>query len=441
MAEVNIKRGSKKPQKTVIQDLTLVAPDRNRKDVGKLKTAVERAESIHMPSRTALYDLYHDVVSLDGHLSGILQKRTGAVANKTLKFVKKGGKKVDAMDDLIGSLKFNRLVELIMEQRYWGVSGVEFIVGQEFDFEEIPRKHIRIEKGQIVKSQYDFTGTPIDELPFVWVVGNKYELGRLLQCSMYALYKRSGFGDFAQYVEIFGQPVRIIYYDAYDTRTKQELRTLLDNTGSSLAMMIPKQAQFEMLDGKTSNANGDLQTKLIRSCNDEMDIAILGNTETTSSSSSSGYAQAKEHGKQQLEITKSDLKFVANTLNDPAFLKILASYGYPVEGGAFEFEMDVDLDNLKKRLDIDTAVAGKVPVADDYWYETYGIPKPDNYDELKAKQEERREVAAQPPANGGCAAKQPPKKMDAKAKNLFDSFLDFFGLAPRQQSEGALEWE
>lgn len=441
MTEVNIKRGSKKPQKTVIQDLTLVAPDRNRKDVGKLKTAIERAESIHMPSRTALYDLYHDVVSLDGHLSGILQKRTGAVANKTLKFVKKGGKKIDAMDDLIGSLKFNRLVELIMEQRYWGVSGVEFIVGREFDFEEIPRKHIRIEKGQIVKSQYDFTGTPIDELPFVWVVGNKYELGRLLQCSMYALYKRSGFGDFAQYVEIFGQPVRIIYYDAYDTRTKQELRTLLDNTGSSLAMMIPKQAQFEMLDGKTSNANGDLQTKLIRSCNDEMDIAILGNTETTSSSSSSGYAQAKEHGKQQLEITKSDLKFVANTLNDPAFLKILASYGYPVEGGVFEFEMDVDLDNLKKRLDIDTAVAGKVPVADDYWYETYGIPKPDNYDELKAKQEERREVAAQPPANGGGGTKQPPKKMDAKAKNLFDSFLDFFGLAPRQQSEGAFEWE
>lgn len=30
-------------------------------------------------------------------------------------------------------------------------------------------------------------------------------------------------------------------------------------------------------------------------------------------------------------------------------------------------------------------VSEKVPVADDYWYETYGIPKPANYSQLKEK--------------------------------------------------------
>ena len=84
----------------------------------------------------------------------------------------------------------------------------------------------------------------------------------ILACSMYAIYKRGGFGDFAQYVEIFGQPVRIMKYDAYDTKTKQELKTLLTDSGSSLAMMIPKQAEFEMLDGKTSNGDGKLQIGL-----------------------------------------------------------------------------------------------------------------------------------------------------------------------------------
>lgn len=452
----NIDRQSKKPQKTVIQDITLVSPNREQKDMSALKSAIVRAESITVPSRNQIYDIYHDITTIDGHLSGILQKRSDAITNKTIRYIGKDKRKVDEFDDLINSLKFNNLMKLIIEKVYWGLSGVEFIVGEEFDYNVIPRKHIRIEQNMIVKSQYDYTGTSFDELPFVWVIGEKNDLGRLLQCSMYALYKRGGFGDLAQYVEIFGQPVRIIYYDAYDTKTKEELRKILNESGSSLAMMIPKQAQFEMMDGKTSNGNGDLQEKFIRICNEEMSIAILGNSETTASSSSSGYAQAKEHGKQQLEITKSDLKLVQNILNDKKFISILKSYGYPVqEGGKFEFEQEIDLAELKLKLEIDAVVSGKVPVADDYWYETYGIPKPDNYDELKAKQEEDRQ-AIKMSKNGTTNNEDPEDEEDKKGKDpksnskadmkkgkLFQPLLDllsFFHLAPRQSSEGALEW-
>lgn len=379
----------------IIQDLTLVSPDRSRKDVGKLKAALELADSIHHPSRTRLYDLYHDVVTIDGHLSGIIQKRIMGVTNKAITFLDKSGKKVDDMDALINSNKFNRLIELLIEQRIWGVSGVEFIVGKSFDYAEIPRKHIRPEAREIVRSQYDYKGTPYTDLPFVWVVGGGYDLGKLLQCAMYALYKRSGFGDFAQFVEIFGQPVRVIYYDAHDTATKQELSRLLNESGSSLAMMIPKQAQFEMLDGKTSNGDGKLQMALIQACNSEMSIAILGNTETTASSDSSGYAQSETHAGQQADITKGDVKYVQNMLNEPKFIAILRSYGYPVDGGHFEFEQETNLDELKARFELESKVAEKVPVSDDHWYETYGIPKPANYDELKRKAEEQREASKQ----------------------------------------------
>ncbi|MDR3226060.1 MAG: DUF935 domain-containing protein [Prevotellaceae bacterium] len=427
----NTEGGAKKPQKIIINDLTLVAPDRNRKDIAKLKSSIERAESIYTPSRVELYDLYHDITTIDGHLAGILQKRKDFVLNKSISFVDKNKRKIDTFENLIYSNKFNRLIELIIESKFWGISGIEFIVGKDFDFDEIPRKHIRIEKNMIVKSQYDYTGISIDELPFVWTIGRKNDLGLLLKCSMYALYKRSGFGDFAQYVEIFGQPVRIIYYDAYDTKTKQDLRKILTESGGSLAMMIPKQAQFQMLDGKTSNGTGELQERLIHNCNAEMSVAILGNTETTTSSSSSGYAQSVEQGRQQLEITKSDISFVQNTLNEPWFLDILKSYGYPVDGGSFEFEFEIDLDNLIKRLQIDTFVSGKVPVADDYYYETYGIPKPDNYDELKAKQEDDKQAALLAiQGNKETHTKEADEPKNDK-KNLIDTIINFFGLAPK----------
>jgi len=438
MGDVKVTKGEM-PKNVIINDMTQVAPDRNRKDAGKLKAAIERAESIYTPNRTQLYDLYHDVLTIDGHLSGIIEKRTDAVKNKAIRFVDKNGKKVDAYDDLIESENFGRLIELIMESKYWGISGIQFVVGKEFDFVEIPRKHIRPEKGLITKSQYDYTGTDYIQDKFINVIGNPKDLGKLLQCSLYALYKRSGFGDFAQYVEIFGQPVRIIYYDAYDTQTKNELRKILNESGGSLAMMVPKQAKFEMLDGKTSNGTGELQTGLIGACNDEMSVAMLGNTETSKSSQSSGYAQSKTHEGQQLEITKSDLKFIAKKLNQKWFKDVLASYGFPVDG-KFEFEKELDLDKLKTRMEIDTFVSGKVPVGDDYYYETYGIPKPDNYDELKAKQEADKTALQQPPVetthaasvknavfNKNAANKQPIEK---KKKNLVDSFLDFFGLAP-----------
>ena len=276
---IRAKGAARRPaQPTVIvNEMTAVAPDRRSKDIATLRSSIEAAERILLPNRYRLYDLYHDVVTIDGHLSGIMEKRTKAVTNKELRFVDSAGRQVGALTELIGTEKFGRLVELVMESVYWGVSGVEFLIGGGFDYLEIPRKHIRPEQGVIVKSQYDSSGTPLADLPWCWTIGRRNDLGRLLQCSMYALYKRGAFGDFAQYVEIFGQPVRVIRYDAYDRKTQEELRSMMQRHGSSLVMMLPKQADFEMLDGKTSNGTGELQERLITCCNQEMSIAILGN--------------------------------------------------------------------------------------------------------------------------------------------------------------------
>ena len=263
-------------------------------------------------------------------------------------------------------------------------------------------------------------GTPLDDLPWCRLFGRPDDLGLFLRCSMYALYKRSGFGDFAQYVEIFGQPVRVIRYDAYDKKTQEELRRMADSAGASLVMMLPKQAEFEMLDGKSSNGTGELQERLISCCNQEMSIAILGNSETTVSSASSGYAQAEVHADQQFEVTKGDLRFVQNALNERA-----CSPSWPptatrwMAGGSSSCPRPTWA-KLNKRLAIDLKVAERVPVADDYWYETYGIPKPRNYEELKRQREEERQAM-----QGGQPSTPPRRKL-----------LDGFSGKPRRAGRG-----
>lgn len=439
-----------KPASIIINDFTQVSPDRSRKDIRLLRQAIEQAEQVNIPSRAALYDIYHDNITIDGHLAGIIDKRRDTVRNKTIQFVNAEGRIVDELSQLIESEAFYDLCGIIIDSVFWGISGVQFIAGDKFAFVEIPRKHILAERAEIARSQYDTTGLPVSNIQGAWLIGKPHNLGKLLTCMLYAIYKRGGLGDLAQYVEIFGQPVRIIHYDAYDTKTRDELRKMAREAGSSLVMMIPKQAQFEMLDGKSSNGNGELQRTFINTCNEEMSIAILGNSETTTSSASSGYAQAKEHSKQQQEIIKADMKLLLNTLNSPFFLGILALYGYPVEGGRFVFEQEVDLAALTQRINIDIQLAERIPIDDNYWYNTYGIPKPDNYDKLKAQLEERRQAALNALRRSGDVednttdnstrqeqqenaqqrkARNITKDARNKSRNLAD-MLRFFGIAP-----------
>jgi phage gp29-like protein len=381
----------KAPENIVINQIVIRPVDRSPKDIHKWRNAHIYAERVIHANRVPLYDLYDDI-RLDGHLTGIIEKRISSVRNKNLHFMR-DGKIVEEFDDLIESKPFRDLITEIMESKTWGISGVEFIPSKELEWRHIPRKHIKPQLKRITKEQYGDDGFDYVQNPFIWVIGEDHDLGLLLKCAPYALYKRGSLADWSQYIEIFGQPVRIVKYDAYDEKTKIELQQVLDEAGSSLALMIPKQADFDMKDGKQSNGDGKLQSTFKDAMNAEMSVIVLGNTETTVSSSSSGYAQSETHSKQQNELVKDDLKFVENTLNDKKFLQILASYGWQVEGGKFEFELELDLNYLRMRKEIDDFVSKKVPVGDDYYYNKYGVPKPENYEELKAHMEEMQQLS------------------------------------------------
>lgn len=358
-------------EEIIINELNIRSADRGKKDIRVWRNSLVSAESVYYPNRSQLYDLYDDVI-LDGHLSGVIAKRIDAVLNKEIYF-ESGGKKLPELDKLVNSISFRKIMRTIMETQLWGISGIEFIPGNQFAFDLIPRKHIKPEFGLIAFEQTGTDGIPYQNIENIWVMGETRDLGLLLKCAPLCLYKRGGLSDWAEYIEIFGQPVRLIRYDSYDEQTKMELKKVLEESGSSLTLMLPRQADFEIKDGKQSNSDGNLQLSFIKSLNEEMSIIILGNTDTTTSSASTGYAQSKVHLEQQYEITRSDIAYTASMLNDPKFLTVLKSYGYPVENGNFVFSKDMDIDYLTQRIAIDTQVAEKVAIPPSYWYDTYGI--------------------------------------------------------------------
>ncbi len=421
----------------IFNEIVLRNIDRTPKTVGNWRDSHKAAESIYYPNRSRYLDLLADVV-LDAHLSGIIDKRIKTTTNKTIRYVR------DKQEDLnfkllIESNEFNDMLYEALLSKAYGNTGFEFLPGADFCFKEIPRKHIKTEKKVIAINQTDYDGIPYEDLDNIWVIGKDRDLGYLLKAAFYVLLKKGNFSDWANFIEIYGQPMMVTKYDMFDEKTKIQLTNMMKEVGSSLRLSIPKQADFEVIDAKSSNGNGDLQKQFVDACNAEISVLILGATETTTSSKSSGFAQSKTQQQQQSEIIKDDIKFIRNLLNSKKFKTILSKmYGYDTSTGEFVIDEDDDVNDLLTRSQVDLAIKnGGVPIGDDYFYDNYNIPKPADYDTMKAQAEtEEAEPEAEPAPAPGQPAKPgttPAKK--EKAQNLSDrirnAIADFF-VPPRR---------
>ena len=415
-----------KELKLVINETIVRQVIRTPLEIKKWRSAHIIADSRYYPNRTWLYDIYDDV-TLDAHLSGVITKRIDTVLNKELSF-KKNGKPDDSFTDLIRSTAFRLVCRTIMETQLWGISGIEFEPGREFTPRIIPRKHIKPKWQVISLEQNGKEGIDYTTANNILIVGEPEDLGLLLKCCPYIIYKRNCFADWSKYIEVFGQPIRVMYYDAQDQQAKIELKQTLDKSEGSLAIMIPKGVEFDIKDGKITNGDGKLQQNMIDTIDRQVSVAVLGNTETTTNGQTGTGAKSKVHKNQQDEISKSDLFYLQSWLNSPQFLQVLKSYGFNVEGGKFEHDQEISIEYLTELVKIWVQLPEDLPIGDDDWYKTFGVPKPDNYEELKKQLEDKQKALTQVddiendpeniPAKKPAKAANPTKKQVKEAKRL-----------------------
>jgi len=415
--------GYKKPP--VIQQLTIRPIYRRSQDIEKWRAAMRTAEAT-IPRRTELYDLYEDIL-LDAHLRSVIDKRIMAVTNVDWTFLDTNNKEVEAMNKFIDTPEFETLLIEIMQSKFWGYSMIEFDFHQDgtIGIFNIPRKHIRPELGLITYEQTGDTGTDIRSGVYadtVLEVGKEKDLGLLLSAAQYVIYKRGNFGDWAQFAEVFGMPLIDAVWDGFDEKQRVLLQEALNNMGSGGQIVRPAGTQLQFLQGGTNNPTGDLYNNFISVCNAELSKLILGQTETTESSASSGYAQASVHADTENDINRNDLAFVTRILNRRV-QAILKANGIAIEG---TFMVQTKSDNglnLEQQLNIELRLLNeaKLPISDEHFYEKYGIEKPADYDAQKAKLEAQ---AQQQPLGLSDPFRNAPIANGAKIISLRDFYKD-----------------
>jgi phage gp29-like protein len=422
---------------------------RREQDIPSWRNALRSAESI-IPRRLLLYDLYADV-DLDAHVEAVTGKRRDAVTTANWQFVDKEGKPVDQINELIDSIGFNDMLEEIINSKFWGYSIMEPTFHRsedgtwEMETNLIPRLNYRPEKGIVAYDYASDAGINIREGIYaktIMEVGKPKDLGLYLKAAPFQILKRGGMGDWALFVQVFGNPIVDATWDGFDEQQRIKLLEAINALGSGGAIVRPAGTDITLLENKT-NANGDLQDKFITLLNREISKALLGSTETTESSTSSGYAQAQTHAAQDERKNESDINFTRRVLNS-RFIKILNAAGFSTQGGRFIVEGEDNELSVKESFDIHMQLKKEgIPIDDDFFYETYGIPKPDNYDQIVAEKRETNKksqesrIKNQDNEDPDLREEEEEQENLTFAKRFIKLFSGFFGQAPEAEAEGA----
>ena len=412
----------------VIQELVKRPARIETTSIGAWREAVNSAKN---GWRIKLYNLYENLLS-DPILSDAIDKRINAITNAEIAFLK-NGQSVPEIDDLIDTPAFEELIREMLLSKAWGKSVIEASFTPDFDVFSFPRKNIYIanmskrlaeRKRYIVEREGNLTGYDYSQDEFILECGKDDDLGFIFQAAPYVIYKRGGWGDWAEFAEVFGRHFIIGKYFGNDITTRDKLFAEIENIGSGLKAAIPKEADLEVIQNQTSG-NNTLFNTFVKACDEQILIAVLGNLMTTLNGSSR--SQAEVHQDTQQDINKSDRRFIQRNLNK-WLVPLLIKRGYDAAGGFFVFPDQAESLTTTQRLDMAIKLKNdaKVPVSDDYFYEISGIPKPEG------KQPKQEPPKIDPPVDNSKSKKKglrgffvsAPGSGAAKRPNLVRRLID-----------------
>ena len=358
---------------SIVTEIVIRPPVRKQYDIGDWRTAFRSADYDRM---VPLYNLYDDLL-IDGILTDSVGKRIRAVTNSELTFQDKKGKEVEEIATIIDTLAFETLLTTIMNRKFWGRSGGEFDFRDGFDFKPIPPKHIKLSNHNILYHEYDEEGFDYTTDEMLLVIGETRDFGLFLKTAPLVIWKRGGFGDYAQWIELFGMPQRIGKYSSFDATSRQILVKALEQAGSAPYVVVPKETDIETVNNTGTGSSGTAHNDFRKACNEEMVITMVGQTLTTMQGDKGARSLGEVHKDVEEGINRSDLRFVQRILNTYV-VPLLEKRGFKTKGGSFVFPKAAEPLSVQDIVSLSKVM--KIPAK--WAHEKYSIPTPNEGEEI-----------------------------------------------------------
>lgn len=311
---------------------------RIRQDINRWRSALTQAENPEQPNRTALYQLYDDLV-LDNHLNAAMATRRQHVLSAEFELEGPSGNKEEGKDWLQREW-FYRFMRHALDSLFYGHSLVEFAPkrGEEFsDLRLIPRSNVIPETGMIKtkhterKGSFSYRDSKYQN--YLIELGSPEDLGLLAKAAPNVLWKKVAQSAWSEYAELFGMPLRVGKTNTSDAQRFEQLEEMLKNMGSAAYAVFDETEEVEFVESKQQDA-WQVFDRLVERCNTEISKLILGQTMTADAGSS--YSQAQVHEHVMGAYTASDKRFLAFVIN-AQLMPFLLRHGYPLDGLRFQW--------------------------------------------------------------------------------------------------------
>lgn len=347
---------------------------RVRQDAQKFNIAVNAAESPMYPNRFLLMQLYQQIV-LDGQVQGVMLQRKSKVLCQKFNVLNAAGEVDDEKTKLLNKKWFYEFLDLSLDSIFWGFSLVQFGPIKDSQFistELVPRIYVVPEFSLVRSNTATVTeGKIFTEPPYSnWCigVGEKKNLGLLMQLASYVIWKKNAMGAWAEFTEIFGVPMRTVKTDVRDELTRKNAENMLKNMGVATWAVLDLADEFDLHETSRSDAY-QVFDKLVERCNSEISKIVLGQTGTTDEKSYAG--SAKVHESVADMVAQQDLRMAEFVVNQQ-LIPMMTRLGFDLSGCTFEFDRSETL-SIADQAKIDASFMPYVTYNKEYLESRYGI--------------------------------------------------------------------
>jgi phage gp29-like protein len=226
----------------------------------------------------------------------------------------------DEMFDILDAVgKGYSVTEILWEtsERQWMPQRLEWRYPQWFEFDrdtgaKLLRRDDAAENGGLVELEpFKFILHRVRAKSGLTIRGG---LARVA-CWSY-LFKNYDIKDWVQFVETYGQPLRVGKYPASASPADRDtLLRAVANIAADAAAIIPEGMTIEFIKDTTARATSEIYQSLAVYLDAQISKAVLGQTLTTQEGSSGSYSLGKVHDEVRGDIERADAKVLAGTLN------------------------------------------------------------------------------------------------------------------------------
>ena len=374
-------KGNRRKVDSLLAKLQRATEALTKGDIQKWRKAWQQAISVESPDRRLLYDIYRDA-SVDAHLSGCIDQRTGFVMARSFNIEDKSGKPQDELHHYFEQEWFEELCRLVLVTPYWGHSLIE--MGELMTDGDgcpsysgmnlIDRKFVIPEHHRVITDLGQDWTTGIDYHDPIYSnnlieVGRPDDLGLLLKASLHTIPKKNVLAAWDVFSEIFGMPLRVATTTARDQKDIDRISEMMERMGLASYAVLPEGTTVQLVSSTQADAF-NVYDKRVDRANSEISKLIIGQTMTIEDGSS--LSQSQTHLEVFENLVEADAKLLANTVNNQLIPRMIL-HGFPLQGMHFSWDESVDY-TPEQQMQYEQMIADRYEVDGQYFADKYNMP-------------------------------------------------------------------